>query len=170
MRNADIDFKVAVGSISPTEVSKREGIHIPSLSGSSYTSVQSSRSVHSMYKSLLAKLSDRVKSRGPPWALNLRHQYWYLARKKGSTKKAIWRNSSLGCSHSDAEKVISTLAPWLTRKNSSPHTIGRSNTLYKVGDINIRTSRPLALAYTTRKSNCITGRGSILKKENIDRW
>ena len=34
------------------------------------------------------------------------------------------KNSLLECSHSDVEKVISTLAPWLTHKNSSPHTVG----------------------------------------------
>ncbi|KAL3530088.1 hypothetical protein ACH5RR_009410 [Cinchona calisaya] len=49
----------------PKMMSTLQGVLSPSLSGSS-TSVQSSSSVHSMSKSLLAKLSDRVKSRGPP--------------------------------------------------------------------------------------------------------
>ncbi|PKI36991.1 hypothetical protein CRG98_042613 [Punica granatum] len=43
----------------------QQGVLSPSLSGSP-TSVQSSSSVHSMSKSLRAKLSDRVLSRGPP--------------------------------------------------------------------------------------------------------
>ncbi|KAL3520250.1 hypothetical protein ACH5RR_018399 [Cinchona calisaya] len=49
----------------PKMMSTLQGVLSPSLSRSS-TSVQSSSSVHSMSKSLLAKLSDRVKSRGPP--------------------------------------------------------------------------------------------------------
>lgn len=97
-------------------MSTLQGVLSPSLSGSS-TSVQSSSSVHSMSKSLLAKLSYRVRTSLGHWISGLSlptsldlFQEQREALRNYFIQHAIGRNSSLGCSHSDAEKVISTLA------------------------------------------------------------
>lgn len=144
-----------------------QGVLSPSLSGSS-TSVQSSSSVHSMSKS-----SQTGKSlEDLPRALNLwpAYQSWSLARRKRSTKKlfqhAIWRNSSLGCSHSDAEKVISTLAPLTYAKESSSEKLASRMVELKESTLRARSSINSAKSSQSTASEKTSNCESALDQEH----
>lgn len=103
-----------------------------SLSGSS-TSLQSSSSLHSMSKSLLAKLSDRVQSRGPPPGIEslalaclsisldlLQEQREGLRNSACHLKKFFTRMLSQRCWK--GHLYSGSRLPWLRRKNHPQKT------------------------------------------------